>query len=216
MNSPTASYRTLARVAQRLRRMSGWRAPALPALFLVTDPLRTPDPVGLAARLPPGAGIIYRTFGDPGAAATGRALMAVARRRSLVVLIGSDAALAAQLCADGVHLPERSLNAASRLRARFPSWVITGAAHSETALRRAASLDLDAALLSPAFESRSPSAGRPLGPVRFAKWVRSAQLPVFALGGVNAVTAPRLIGSQAFGVASIDGLVEVLKRTDGD
>lgn len=215
MSSPSASYRSLARVAQRLRLTSEWRAPALPALFLLTDPKRTPDPIGLAERLPRGAGVIYRAFGDPGAAEIGRGLVAVARRLGLVVLVGADAALAAEVHADGVHLPERLLHAAPRIRARFPSWLITGAAHSELALRRGARFDLDAALVSPVFDSRSPSAGRPLGAVRFAKWVRSAQLPVFALGGVTAATAPRLSGSQAFGVASIDGVVEAFDRTNG-
>jgi len=210
MTFPNASFRSLARVAQRLRGMSGWPAQALPALFLITDPQRTPDPLGLLGDLPPGAGVIYRAFGDPAALTMGRSLVAVARRGGLVVLIGADATLAAELGADGVHLPERSVGAAVRLRSRYPSWIITGAAHSETALRRAARVGLDAALLSPAFESRSPSAGRPLGPVRFAKWVRSAQLPVFALGGVNAVTAPRLLASQAFGLAAVDGLVGTL------
>lgn len=212
MSPPNASYRSLVQVAQRLRRMSGWDAPALPALFLVTDPQRTPDPAALAARLPIGAGVIYRAFGDPAAAAVGQSLMALARERGLLVLIGADAALAAQIGADGVHLPERSLADASRLRVRFPSWVITGAAHSGSALRRAAGLGLDAALLSPVFESRSPSAGRPLGPVRFTRLVRAARLPVFALGGVTATTAPRLLGSRAFGVASIDGLAEAMRR----
>ncbi|MEO6338699.1 MAG: thiamine phosphate synthase [Caulobacteraceae bacterium] len=215
MNPPNASYRSLARVAQRLRETSGWYAPALPALFLVTDPRRVPDPVALASRLPPGTGVIYRAFGDPEAVATGRGLMAVAHRRGLTVLVGADASLAVELGADGIHLPERSLGAAPRLRGRFPSWIITGAAHGEAALRRAARLGFDAALLSPVFESRSPSAGRPLGPVRFAKWVRSARLPVFALGGVNAGTAPRLLASQAFGIASIDGVVEAFDLSGG-
>lgn len=210
MSPPSSPFRSLPRLAERLRATSGWRAPGLPALFLVTDPRRTPDPAGLADRLPSGAGVIYRTFGDPEALATGRRLMAIARRRGLMVLIGADAALAAKLGADGVHLPERRLGAAPRLRARFPSWIITGAAHNEAALRRAARLSLDAALLSPVFESRSPSAGTPLGPVRFAQMVRSARLPVLALGGMNSVTASRLLASQAFGVAAIDGLFEVL------
>lgn len=212
MNPPAASYRSMARVAERLKTSSGWRAPALPSLFLVTDPRRTPDPAALAGKMPIGAGVIYRAFGDPAAASVGRALMQVARERGLTVLIGADARLAAEIGANGVHLPERRLAAARRLRVRFPNWVITGAAHSEAALRRAASVGLDAALLSPVFDSRSPSAGAPLGPVRFAKWVRVARLPVFALGGVSAATAPRLFGSHAFGVAAIDGLVEVLDR----
>ena len=179
----------------------------LPPLFLVTDPARIPDPAAAAARLPRGAGVIYRALGRPDALEVGMRLARTARRRGLVLLVGADEALAAAIGADGLHLPERALHRAPRVRARRPRWLVTGAAHGARALARGRALD--ALLLSPVFESRSPSAGRPLGPVRFAALVRRADVAVYALGGIKADAARRLLASGAAGLAAVDGLNEV-------
>jgi thiamine-phosphate pyrophosphorylase len=180
----------------------------LPALWLVTDPARTPDPVAAALALPRGAGVIYRHFGAADALKVARALLRVARRRALVLLIGADAALAAAAGADGVHLPERLMRRAPHLRRAHPTWLITAAAHGRAAVVRGGRLGLDGLVVSVVFESRSPSAGAPLGPVRFARLIRGARTPVIALGGVNDTTAPRLIDTGASGLAAVDGLAE--------
>jgi thiamine-phosphate pyrophosphorylase len=179
----------------------------LPPLFLVTDPDRTPDPVALARRLPRGCGVIFRDFGREGSGQVARRLAAVARRRALVLLIGADAL---RVTGAGVHLPERMAHRAQALKRARPRAPVTVAAHSLPALLRARRAGADAALLSVAFESRSPSAGAPLGPVRFAALARQTGLPVYALGGVTAQNAPRLLGSGAAGLAMVEGLVRAL------
>lgn len=178
----------------------------LPPLFFVTDPARTPDPAAVAARLPRGAGIIYRAFGRTDADTVGRALARTAAQRALILLVGADEALARRIGAAGVHLPERDLHRARALKRT--GLIVTGAAHSARALARAGRAGVDAALLSTVFPSNSPSAGRPLGPVRFAALVRRARTPVYALGGVTAKTAKRLKGSGAAGLAAVDGVHE--------
>ena len=195
----------LQRAAERLAA----RAPprngrGLPPLLILTDPRRTLDPLALAERLPEGTGLVYRAFGAPDALAVAHALAQIARRRRLVLLVGGDAALAAACGARGVHLPERWAHRAPRLRARRPAWLLTGAAHGAAGLARAGAAGLDAALLSTAFPSRSPSAGPPLGPVRLAGLMRHARLPVYALGGVNASTIRRLCGTGVEGVAAVE------------
>jgi thiamine-phosphate pyrophosphorylase len=92
------------------------------------------------------------------------------------------------------------------VRARRPRWLVTGAAHSAVALVRAGRTGLDAAFLSPVFPSRSPSAVRPLGPLRFARLASAARLPVYALGGVSARTARRLESTHAAGLAAVEAL----------
>jgi thiamine-phosphate pyrophosphorylase len=184
------------------------RRKRLPSLILVFDPDRTPDPVALAERLPKGSGVIFRGFGRKGAAKTAHRLAAVARRRGLVLLIGADAFRGT---GEGVHLPERMAHRASALKRARPGVIVTAAAHSLPALVRARRAGADAALLSTVFKSRSPSAGRPLGPVRFAALVRLAGLPVYALGGVGTKNAPRLLGSGAAGLAMVEGLAKALK-----
>lgn len=180
---------------------------ALPPLLLVTDPARTPEPWRAAARLPAGAGIVFRAFGAPDAIETGRRLAEAAEARGLTLLVGADPDLAEAVGAHGLHLPERRLSQGPALRASRPGWLLTGAAHSGEALARAAAAGLDAALLSPVFASASPSAGAPLGPARFAELARAAALPVYALGGVTAGTAPALAGSGACGIAAAEGVI---------
>ncbi len=180
----------------------------MPPLILVSDPARTPDIEALAARLPAGSGLVYRAFGAPDAARTAGALAAVAKRRRLVLLIGADAVRAPGA---GVHLPERLAHRSGPIRRARPNILITVAAHSLPALIAARRAGADAALLSAVFDSASPSAGRPLGPVRFAALVRQAGLPVYALGGITTKNAPRLKGCGAAGLAMVDGLGALLR-----
>jgi len=204
-----AKTTALWRVALKLsRRALGRKAqPQRPPLFFVTDPARTPDPAEVAARLPRGAGLIYRAFGAGDAVTVAERLRRIADARGLVLLIGADETLAARVGADGVHLPERLIGQGARLRARRPQWLLTAAAHNGRALGRARLAGLDAVLVSPVFTSLSPSADGALGPIRFASLVRQARLPVYALGGVNGGTAPRLLSTGAVGLAAVQGLV---------
>jgi thiamine-phosphate pyrophosphorylase len=195
------------RIALTLKHRAKKGDPVSPPLFFVTDPVRTPDPSQIAARLPKGSGVIYRAFGAPDALAIAGALRRVADRGGLILLIGADERLAAAVGADGVHLPQRLIGQGQRLRARRPGWILTGAAHDARALKAAEVAGLDAALTSPVFASRSPSAHTQLGPIRFANLVREARLPVYALGGVNHRTAPRLLSTGATGLAAVEGLV---------
>ena len=212
--TPARNSETIAlwRVAQTLGRRAPKRKPplgsgrALPPLLFVTDPQRTLNPAAVAERLPQGCGVIYRAFGAPDALDIARTLRRIADRRGLTLLVGADEALGTQAGADGLHLPERLVAGAERVRARRPGWLITGAAHDARALNAAAQAQLDAALLSPAFLSRSSSARRPLGPARVSALIRHAALPVYALGGINGATARRLLDTGAAGFAVVEAL----------
>lgn len=203
------SIAILARMAERLNRRQRRRSagPALPPLILMTDEGRLADPVPALAALPPGAAVILRHYRAADRVALARRLKLACRRSGLRLIIaaapgerGPAGALAARIGADGVHLPERLVG---RPRWRRPGWLVTAAAHGPAGLRRARRADADAALLSPVFPSESHPGARVLGPLRFAAWARRAPLPVYALGGVDAVTARRLAGSNAVGVAGI-------------
>jgi thiamine-phosphate pyrophosphorylase len=176
---------------------------ALPPLLVFTDPHRTPDPEALAAALPPGAALVYRTFGDADALERARALRDITLRRGVLLLIGADDRLADACDADGVHLPERLIHRLPRILARRPGWHVTTAAHSLAAGRRGLRLGADAVVMSTVFPSLSPSAGEPMGAAVFARRVRRLGGPVYALGGVNAQTIAELRGSGAAGVAVV-------------
>jgi thiamine-phosphate pyrophosphorylase len=196
--------RTAAHLSRRAQSRKGGGRKGLPPLLFFTDPQRTPEPERIAERLPRGSAIVYRAFGAPEAGACGRRLAAIARRRGLKLLVGADETLAYSLGADGVHLPERLAHRARRLKAGHPRWTVTCAAHSLAAARRALALGADAVVVSTIFESRSASAGRPMGPVRLALLVGGAAGPVYALGGITHEKARRLAGVRLVGLAAVD------------
>jgi len=179
---------------------------ALPALLFFTDPARTPDPAAVARTLPAGSAVVFRAFGAPDAEAQALELLAIARARGLRLLVGADWRLAGRIGAHGVHLPERLAHRAGALKTAYPAWPVTAAAHSLRAARAALAAGADAAVVSTAFASNSPSAGRPLGPVRLARLVRAAGGPVYALGGINNETARRLKDAGLVGLAAVEGL----------
>jgi thiamine-phosphate pyrophosphorylase len=174
----------------------------LPRAVHFTDPVRTPDILRIARRLPDGFGIVWRHFGAPDRLATGRALARICRQRGITLLVSADPSLALRIGADGVHWPEARLTGA-----RHPHLIETASAHSAAAIARAARLRIDAVFVSAIFESRSPSAGKPLGPLKFRQLARNARLPVYALGGLNARTAARAM-RHAAGWAAVDVVLD--------
>ena len=199
---PSAVERAkLARVALALNAGSG-----LPSLILMTDERRLRDPVAAARVLPKGAAIILRHTQPEARAVLAEALRRIADERGLLLLIAGDAALAARIGADGLHLPETRASEAKHWKAAHASWLITAAAHSEYALGCAARAGADAALLAPAFPTLSHRDRTPLGVARLRLMAARAVLPVYALGGVTAQTAQRLAGARLAGIAAIDGL----------
>lgn len=174
----------------------------LSPLLFVTDPERTPDPVAIASRLPAGSGVLFRHFGSADRQELAAALAHICTRRRLGLLIAADPDLAMAVSADGVHWPEEKLRQASRWRGRFR--VQTASAHSRAALIRAANAGMDAALFSTVFPSQSDSATAPVGPIRFRQISRSATLPIYALGGVNAGNVDQIAANG--GAASVSGI----------
>ena len=178
-------------------------------MLLFTDPRRTPDPAASAERLPRGAGVVYRAFGAADAIETGRALARVCRRRGLVLFVGADPNLAIRLGADGLHLPRTS---------GFPPWLRPNASRplsgdrlspqsrrraSSTRRRRRCSCGLASALLQP-----EPVCGAAAGsmPALAYRFVRQADVTVYALGGVNTRTVAGLRMTGVTGFAAIEAL----------
>jgi thiamine-phosphate pyrophosphorylase len=197
-----SSLHQLASLAQRLNRDMG--APSLPALFFFTDPERTPDPMRAAARLPRGTALVYRHFGASDRRRTARRLAQTCRAHGLVFLIAADPDLAQELGADGVHWPEQRLPAQRTPGARL----VTASAHSAKGVGEASAMGADACFLAPVFQTRSSSGRRPLGLFRASQIARAAALPVIALGGVNAHTAPLLAGRGFAGFAAVEALAD--------
>jgi thiamine-phosphate pyrophosphorylase len=198
----------MATLTELARRLNGRRGAArrLPPVLLMTDEIRLPEPLPVARALARGSGVVLRHYGAPDRVALAARL---ARLPGIVVLVAGDIGLAYAVRAQGLHLPEGS-PPPPRLRRR--GFLITMAAHSVPALRRARALGADAAVLSPVFPTASHPGARPLGPLRFAALARTAGLPVYALGGITAASARRLQRSGAIGFAAIGGLATDVSR----
>lgn len=177
----------------------------------MTDDERLADPAAAIASLPAGAAVVFRHYRATDRAQYGRRLRTLCRARRVLFLVAGDGRLASVLGADGLHLAQGLCAAIAGWRRRRPRWLITAAAHSAPALRRAKGAD--AAFVSPVFPTASHP-GRPhLGPLRFAALTRQSPLPVVALGGVNGRTARLLNGIPLAGFAAISGLTAAKRKT---
>jgi len=184
------------------RKSAAHLPPALPGAFFVTDPARTPDPCAIVRGLPAGFGVIYRHFAAMDRAEVAASLASICGKRGLTLLIAADPDLAMRVRADGVHWPHRMRQEARHWRGRFDLQTIS--AHSGRELRAISGLPVNAVLLSTVFASRSASAGRAMGAVKFRDLVRGAGLPVYALGGVTAENAGS--AAKGAGFAAVDGM----------
>lgn len=189
----------LQRATRRLGRI-GRAGKRLPVLLAFTDPARSGDLAALAARLPRGAALVYRSFGAPDRLDIAWRLRRITWRRGVTLLIGADPALARAVRAEGVHLPERLAASIPPIRG---FGLITVAAHSPRAIAKGLRLHADAVVLSPVLASDSPSAGRSLGVLRTAQLVRRAKGAVYGLGGVDGKTAGRVAATGVAGLAAV-------------
>ena len=188
--------RKLAAAATALKQASGAAAPF--SLVFLTDGERTPYAELTIRALPAGAAVILRDYDAPNRAALARRLIAIARPRGVVVLIGADITLAREVGADGVHLPRWAPppNGNSGL-------IITCAAHNARELERAAAIGAKAALLSPAFATESHPGASALAAKKFKALAAAAPVSVLALGGVDETNARKLKGPHVAGLAAI-------------
>ncbi|QVM84980.1 thiamine phosphate synthase [Novosphingobium decolorationis] len=174
------------------------QARPLPRLWLISDARNDAGLERALARLPRGSGFIYRHYhlGEADRRARFTRLARTARAHGHTVILAGNVAKARQWGADGAYGRARLLApGAQSLR------LVT--VHSLTELRAAHAARADAVLLSPVFATRSHPGGQVLGPVRFRAIAARAQVPVIALGGMNAHRA------RARGIArwaAIDGL----------
>lgn len=181
------------------RRQPGKSAP--PRIWLISDARNDAVLERAIARLPRGAGLVFRHYhlGEADRRARFDRLAKLIRSRGGVIVLAADAATARRWRADGVYGSPGGGAAGGLIR------LVT--VHDPRELRRANALrGRDAqALISPAFETRTHPGGETLGVPRFAALARLSRLPVIALGGMTRSRA-RQIAKTIDGWAAIDGL----------
>jgi thiamine-phosphate pyrophosphorylase len=180
-------------LSNHLRRLN----PDMPLVLMTDD--RKVDWAKAARRLPRGSLVVVRARDAKTRLALAETLHGLAP-----LLIAGDPALAIQIGAAGLHLPEARMKESAHWRARFPHWIITSSAHSLRALMDAHLLD--AVFLSPVFTTASHRQARPLTPVRAAFIAARAPVPVYALGGITPRNAA-LLAPAFSGIAAISSLL---------
>lgn len=155
-----------------------------------------------------GSGVSALWLREP--AATGAELYTLARDlvvrcqgHGAALIVGDRADVALAAGAQGVQLGHRS-PPAKHVRPWFDGWIGVSC-HSARDLQRAAAAGADHAVLSPVFGV--PEKGTPLGTERLASLLQEvADLPVVALGGIEAENVTEVRETGAAGVAVIRAL----------
>ena len=124
-------------------------------------------------------------------------LLKFCRMKKLKLLIASDIKLAEDINAHGVHFPEYMIKK-NKLK---KNWIITVAAHNLQMLKKAEFFNIDAALLSPVFSSKSHPNRKNLGVNKFAEITKKTKLPIYALGGINIKNIKSLLETDIIGYA---------------
>ncbi|HEV7821022.1 MAG TPA: thiamine phosphate synthase [Burkholderiales bacterium] len=107
--------------------------------------------------------------------------------------------------ADGIHLSSVRL-ITCRARPVGPDRLLSAACHNREQLLHADRIGADLVTLSPVLPTASHPEATPLGWEGFAELVRAAQVPVYALGGMETQHLPRAKEAGAQGIAAIRGL----------
>jgi thiamine-phosphate pyrophosphorylase len=84
--------------------------------------------------------------------------------------------------------------------------LLSAACHNREQLLHADRIGADLVTLSPVLPTASHPEATPLGWEGFAELVRAAQVPVYALGGMETQHLPRAKEAGAQGIAAIRGL----------
>lgn len=186
----------------------------LPLLYLITDRYQTdgrPLIDVLKSALEGGVRLIQLREKD----LSGRALYNLAIQvRQLTssygakLLINDRLDIAMAVNADGVHLPSNSFTPREARNLLGAGRLIGVSAHSEEDAVRAKERGADFISFSPVYYTPSKAAfGKPQGIERLRAVCNRMDLPVFALGGINAGTVDKVVAAGACGVAVISAIL---------
>jgi len=113
-------------------------------------------------------------------------------------LLNADIVLAKKLGLDGVHLPSQELR---QLSAKPEGLLVAASCHTSAELAHAQSLGLDFVTLSPVAQTLSHPSAEPIGWNTFETLAEGVEIPVYALGGMQASDLPEALARGARGIA---------------
>lgn len=124
------------------------------------------------------------------------------RHKNRMMLLNGQVSLARSLDLDGVHLNARTLMSLTS-RPLPPEQLVGASCHNARELRHAEKIAVDFACLSPLFPTRSHPGANFLGLGAFSELVSACQIPVYALGGIDAGDLQRVNAAGGYGIAGI-------------
>lgn len=201
------NFDKLIRQALRLKRQA--RADTrLPPLFFMTDEERTPDPVATVRLLPGNAAVIFRHYTDRHRNTLARQLRDECKKRGLPFFVAGHGPLAYEVRANGIHLPQWQIPRITKYRRERRLQFISAAVHDLPAAIEAAKRGASLLMAAPVFATSSHPNQPHLNIHKLAALVNATSLPVYALGGVSAVNAAKLLRTGAAGMAGITMFTE--------
>jgi len=177
----------------------------LPRFIFLTDERRVTNPVAVARSMPTNSAIIIRGKNLDILKPQIAAVQPVCASRGLTLLATVSPEMAVSLGLDGIHLSEAQVRRSGGAVSRFAeNWVVTAAAHTVTAVRRARKLGVDRILISPVFSTVSHTGANTLGVMGYRKLAKHAPSLACPLGGITPRTLTSLKGAPIAGIAGIE------------
>ena len=138
----------------------------------------------------------------------GKPIAKLCRTYAAQLFINSRAAIAAELGADGVHLPGDSAPVEKVVPQSNNRLIVGCSVHSCDEARMRELEGADFLTYSPIFPTASkPGYGPPVGLEKLREVAASVEIPVFALGGITPERVPECIGAGAYGVAVMSSVM---------
>jgi thiamine-phosphate pyrophosphorylase len=180
--------------------------PALPRIWIITDPSHPDGPVTPVRRALEGCtpglvGVQLRAkkVSDRQLVTWGRELRDVTQAAGSLLAVNRRVDVAQIVGADVVHLPELGLRATD-VRHQWPTPAIIGVSRHDRTGLEAAKRDLATyAFLSPVFHV--PGKAQPIGIHGLRDAIANVGIPTYALGGIGAEDCKAVLATGAFGVA---------------
>ena len=180
----------------------------LPKIIIIFNEDDFDEKKFLNLKIPKESAFLLRSYKAKERKKIAKQLLKFCKMKKLKLLIASDIKLAEDINAHGVHFPEYMIKKKNiinwvivkNIKLR-KNWIITTAVHSLQAIKNAEFFDIDAALLSPVFSSKSYPNKKNLGINKFSKIVKKTKLPIYALGGINIKNIKSLLRTDIIGYA---------------
>ncbi|WP_085578553.1 thiamine phosphate synthase [Thalassospira mesophila] len=199
----------LAKLARQLN-LRNAPASALPAIIVMTDDQRLPDPRPALARLPTHSMVIFRHYNHPERARMANSIRRACRKYGHLFFVASDVALAVRVKADGIHVPDHGQKHLSRLLdlACTHNFAISASLHGLAQFNRLRPFihRLDAVIISPVFPTKShPGAKTMPAPTfhRLAALAAQSGCAAYALGGIRFDRLYQIKSAPVCGIAGI-------------